>query len=207
MKNLLSENMLRFGTKNLSEAAQRELVLKSVMETINEHGLHNAVRSRLMEQSPKAGDTVSVNSPSKGYIDAPVPTDSKTLGEASRIIGELLKAMKGAGTDDAAASAAIYSISTPQIYYAVLWKLQHSTNVKTVMGYNYNLVGDFLSTDMTFAAGQQGGYVPGEGGRAVASPGAAIQWLLGTKNQYMDYQRHLRQFNKDERIKTEQFED
>jgi hypothetical protein len=51
MKNLLSENMLRFGTKNLSESAQRELVLKSIMETINEHGLHNAVRSRLMEQT------------------------------------------------------------------------------------------------------------------------------------------------------------
>ena len=49
MKNLLSENMLRFGTKNLSEAAQRELTLKSIMETINEHGLHNEIRSRLTE--------------------------------------------------------------------------------------------------------------------------------------------------------------
>lgn len=51
MKNLLSENMLRFGTKNLSEAAQRELVLKSIMETINEHGLHGAVRRSLTEQT------------------------------------------------------------------------------------------------------------------------------------------------------------
>ena len=51
MKNLLSENMLRFGTKNLSEAAQRELVLKSIMETINEHGLHNDIRQQLMEAS------------------------------------------------------------------------------------------------------------------------------------------------------------
>ena len=50
MKNLLSENMLRFRTKNLSEAVQRELVLKSIMETINEHGLHGAVRQRLTEQ-------------------------------------------------------------------------------------------------------------------------------------------------------------
>ena len=50
MKNLLSENMLRFGTKNLSEAAQRELVLKSIMETINEHGLHSSVRRYLFEQ-------------------------------------------------------------------------------------------------------------------------------------------------------------
>ena len=50
MKNLLSENMLRFGTKNLSEAAQRELILKSIMETINEHGLHSSVRRYLFEQ-------------------------------------------------------------------------------------------------------------------------------------------------------------
>ena len=91
MKNLLSENMLRFGTKNLSEAAQRELTLKSIMETINAYGLHRAVRQRLTEQSPKAGATVKVTSPSKGLINAPVPTDSKTLGEASRIIGELMK--------------------------------------------------------------------------------------------------------------------
>jgi len=50
MKNLLSENMLRFGTKNLSEAAQRELILKSIMETINQHGLHEHVKYRLMEE-------------------------------------------------------------------------------------------------------------------------------------------------------------
>ena len=54
MKNSLSENMLRFGTKNLSEAAQRELVLKSIMETINEHGLHKAVKRQLMEQGAPA---------------------------------------------------------------------------------------------------------------------------------------------------------
>jgi hypothetical protein len=47
MKNLLSENMLRFGTKNLSESIKKELILKSVMETINEHGLHNAVKRQL----------------------------------------------------------------------------------------------------------------------------------------------------------------
>jgi uncharacterized protein (UPF0297 family) len=48
-KNLLSENMLRFGTKNLSEGQKRKLVLESVMETIKEHGLHNEVKRRLNE--------------------------------------------------------------------------------------------------------------------------------------------------------------
>jgi hypothetical protein len=51
-KNLLSENMIRFGTKNLSERQERELVVKAIMETINQHGLHGEVRSRLIaEQS------------------------------------------------------------------------------------------------------------------------------------------------------------
>jgi len=49
MKNTLSENMMRFRTKNLSESAQKELIVKSIMETINQHGLHGAVRQRLTE--------------------------------------------------------------------------------------------------------------------------------------------------------------
>jgi len=51
MKNLLSENMMRFGTKNLSEAAKKELVLKSIMETIDQHGLQKEVRNALTEQT------------------------------------------------------------------------------------------------------------------------------------------------------------
>ena len=50
MKNLLSENMLRFGTKNLSESQQKELVVKSIMETIDQHGLRNVIYRRLSEQ-------------------------------------------------------------------------------------------------------------------------------------------------------------
>jgi hypothetical protein len=114
-----------------------------------------------------------------------VPTDSKTLGDASRIIGELLKAFKGKGTDDTAARKAIYSINSKKLYYAVLWKLQHSPTVKSTMGYNYNLVGDFLSTDMSYTQH--------------AMP---FQTVFGLSNkQYLDYERHLKQFNKDEKIK------
>jgi hypothetical protein len=116
-----------------------------------------------------------------------VPTDSKTLGEASRIIGELLKAFQGRGTDDTAARKAIYSINSKELYYAVLWKLQHSPTVKSIMGYNYNLVGDFLSTDMSYTQH--------------AMP---YQTVFGLSNkQYLDYERHLKQFNKDEEIKRD----
>jgi len=51
MKNLLSENMLRFGTKNLSESDQRKLVFESIMQTIKEHGLQSAVKRGLNEQA------------------------------------------------------------------------------------------------------------------------------------------------------------
>lgn len=51
MKNLLSENMMRFGTKNLSEAAQKELTLKSILETIDQYGLQKEVRKALAEQT------------------------------------------------------------------------------------------------------------------------------------------------------------
>lgn len=50
MKSLLSENMLRFGVKNLTESQQRELVVKSIMETIDQHGLRNVIYRRLTEQ-------------------------------------------------------------------------------------------------------------------------------------------------------------
>lgn len=51
MKNLLSENMLRFGTKNLSESTKTKLVFESIMQTIKEHGLQNAVRRSLLTEA------------------------------------------------------------------------------------------------------------------------------------------------------------
>jgi hypothetical protein len=192
MKNLLSENMLRFGTKNLSESAKKKLVFESIMQTIKEHGLTNAIRKQLTEA------TVKVDSPSNGYIDVTVPTDSKTLGTASKIIGTLLAAFGGGGTDDAKAGKAIYSINTPELYYAVLYKVQTSPVLKTTYGKNFKLVGEFLSEDMTFAAGTSTG-----GMRTTQSPGAVIQQLTGAQAQYKDYERHLRQFNLSEYIKQE----
>lgn len=49
MKNILSENMQRFGTKNLTESAKKKLIVKSIIETINQHGLQEAVKSALNE--------------------------------------------------------------------------------------------------------------------------------------------------------------
>jgi len=81
MKNILSENMLRFGTKNLSEAAQRQLVVKSIMETINQHGLHNAVRRRLMEQTVNENVTTYVENYRKAVITAFPNTFANVAGK------------------------------------------------------------------------------------------------------------------------------
>jgi len=67
MKNLLSENMLRFGTKNLSESTKTKLVFESIMQTIKEHGLQHAVRRSLLTEAPidllttKAKDVAAAN--------------------------------------------------------------------------------------------------------------------------------------------------
>lgn len=50
MKNILSENMLRFGVKNLSESNKKKLTLESILQTINEHGLTEDIKRLLNEQ-------------------------------------------------------------------------------------------------------------------------------------------------------------
>jgi hypothetical protein len=67
LKNLLSENMLRFGTKNLSESQERELVVKSIMETINQYGLHGEVKRKLSEQ---AAPGTQAKLAAKTFVDA-----------------------------------------------------------------------------------------------------------------------------------------
>lgn len=52
MKNILSENMLRFGVKNLSESNKKRLTLESILQTIQEHGLTEEVRKKLNESYP-----------------------------------------------------------------------------------------------------------------------------------------------------------
>ena len=108
-----------------------------------------------------------------------------------------MTAFGGLGTDDAKASQVIYSINSPKLYYAVLWTVQNSSSLRREYGKRFKLVGEFLSEDMSYAAGQKGGYIPG-GTRDVQSPGAAIQQLTGSDKQYRDYERHLKQFNLNE---------
>jgi hypothetical protein len=125
MKNLLSENMMRFGTKNLTEAAKKELTLKSIMETIDEHGLQKEVRAALSEQMR-----------------------DPNLGLAQKIVGMMWKAMSGLGTDNQKVLNAVMMIKTKDIYNSVLKIVKTSPKIKTEFGRNFPTVGAWLSTDM-----------------------------------------------------------
>lgn len=126
MKNLLSENMLRFGTKNLSEAAQRELTLKSIMETIDAHGLRNEVRRRLTETSTP---------------------DPKYLGYARKIAGMLMTALGGNDDEDGvlAALKLIKTYGGQPVYDNLLQIVKTSKNIKTQFGKNFKLVSSMIA--------------------------------------------------------------
>jgi hypothetical protein len=124
MKNLLSENMMRFGTKNLSEAAQKELTLKSILETIDQYGLQREVRKALAEQA------------------------DPNLGLAQKIVGMIWTAMSGMGTDEQKILKAVLMIKTKDIYNSVLKIVKTSPKIKAEFGQNYANVGDWISTDM-----------------------------------------------------------
>jgi len=137
MKNLLSENMMRFGTKNLTEASQKELIVKSIMETINQHGLHSAVRRNLSEQSP-------------------VKADKNFYGYAQKVYNEIDKGlggkMLGMADDEDRVVAAVKSIDTiagkengAQVYANLLQLVKKSPVLKAKYSRNYNLVATFIS--------------------------------------------------------------
>ena len=124
MKNLLSENMLRFGTKNLSESAQKELTLKSILETIDQYGLQKEVRKALAEQA------------------------DPNLGLAQKIVGMIWTAMSGMGTDEQKILNAVLMIKTKDVYDSVLKIVKTSPKIKTEFGKNFPTVGSWIATDM-----------------------------------------------------------
>ena len=130
MKNLLSENMMRFGTKNLTEAAKKELVLKSIMETINQHGLQKEVRNALTE-----APTAAVADPN--------------LGLAQKIVGMIWTGMTAQmGTDEQKVLNAVMMIKNKPIYDSVLKIVRTSPKIKTEFGKNFPTVGAWIATDI-----------------------------------------------------------
>ncbi len=168
-KNLLSENMLRFGTKNLSERQQRELVVKSIMETINQHGLHGEVRRRLTEADAPSKknwafeDDVKWQDAKKLGVKFRARTLDPTTGspteygplvyqsdtsvtEASTVLQGIIKVLGTTGTSDPAALAAALKKINANNYYALLWKVRYGSSFRSITKSNgYNTVTDWIS--------------------------------------------------------------
>ena len=124
MKNLLSENMLRFGTKNLSEAAQKELTLKSILETIDQYGLQKEVRKALAEQA------------------------DPNLGLAQKIVGMMWTGLSYiGGTDEEKIIKALKMITSKEIYNSVLNIVRTSPKIKAEWGNNFPTVIKWIETD------------------------------------------------------------
>jgi hypothetical protein len=216
MKNILSENLLRFGVKNLSESQKRALTLKSIMETIDAHGLRQEVRKALTEaDQPKDPNAVIIFSVPGGTVDAmykagrnakdeygPLVIQSPTsLKEASTILSTLMK-LVGQGNAESPEMIKQIQQITANNYPAILWKVRYGSSFKAGNSRksNYNTVSDWLSRSVdipspTVTGGSSGaGGGSGHGGKGI---GGVRDFFIGTKTAEA-IEAHLTKFSTDE---------
>ena len=150
MKNLLSENMLRFGTKNLTEKQQTELVVKSIMETINQHGLQNVIKRKLNEQAEGRFDTPEFKT-AAGKLDKQMGTHLKQGGVVEKIVGMLAKAINGVLTDKQMIADALKLIPRnggKVIYDQLLAYVQKNPQTHKLFGKYYPTVMALIQDEM-----------------------------------------------------------
>ena len=173
---------------------------------LNEEEAMDAMMSTDMTDAasdyPKPGAIVHINT---GKEPKSVPTDSATVGMASKIIGTIMTATSGID-DNEKVQNAIYSIKTPQLYYACLWMVAKSTKVKAHYGFNFSTICNMLSQDMTYASGTAAG-IDDHIRTSTEFIGAKVARKAGYTGMYADIERHLQQFNDVENIKKESLGD
>ena len=209
MKNILSENLLRFGVKNLSESQKRALTLKSIMETIDAHGLRQEVRKALTEgdvpSKPNADIVIGKDANTVTYKESenfePLVIQSPTsLKEASTILSTLMK-LVGQGKAESPEMIKQIQQITANNYPAILWKVRYGSSFKAGNSRksNYNTVCDWLSrsVDIPSPSGETTGgpNVPGVGGKGPL--GFVRDTIIGTKTAEA-IERHLSKLNNDE---------
>ena len=127
MKNLLSENMLRFGTKNLSESQKQKLSEQS------------ADPAELKASGWSGRDIKRL-----GALDKQLGTGQKNLGIAMKIAGQIMAATRGAFNHDpnkiASALKLIKQYGGKAVYDSLLWYVSKSADFKQKEGQNYPLV-------------------------------------------------------------------
>lgn len=211
MKNILSENLLRFGVKNLTEAQTRALTLKSIMETIDAHGLHTEVRRALTEaDAPKDANavidfSVQGNVGESGFKLAPgtnsilVMQSPTSLKEASTILGQIMK-LAGSGQAESPQMIDTVKQITKNNYPMILWKVRYGSTFKSNTGSNYKTVCDWLSKFVDKSSGR------GAGGTSATSNkgliGSVSDFFRGTETADA-IGDHLYKFNTAEVFRNE----
>lgn len=213
MKNILAENLLRFGVKNLSDSGQKQLVIKSIMETINQHGLHTEVRRALIEADaptdtnavianlqPGGGNISDVYKTAPGSTDVLVMQSPTSLKEASIILGQIMK-LVGSGQAESPQMINTIKQITANNYPMILWKVRYGSTFKSNTGSNYNTVCDWLAKSVDKASQS------GAGSSAAGAPGgkgpigAISDFFRGTKTAEA-IAAHLEKFNNVEYFKN-----
>ena len=131
MKNLLSENMLRFGTKNLSESQKQKLSEQSAGADLKASGMSGKDIKRV------------------GVLDKGLGVGQKNLGIAMKIAGQIMGATRGAFNHDpnkiASALKLIKQNGGKTVYDSLLWYVSKSADFKQKEGQNYPLVIQWIS--------------------------------------------------------------
>jgi len=209
MKNILSENLLRFGVKNLSESQRRALTLKTILETIDAHGLRKEVRNALTEaDSPNVpntvlditpsganmGDVYKIGEDAKGNSGPLVMQSPTSLKEASTILGQIMK-LVGSGQAESPQMINTIKQITANNYPMILWKVRYGSTFKSNTGSNYNIVCDWLAKSVDKASPSAGGSsAAGEYSGGKGPIGAISDFFRGTKTAEA-IESHLMKFN------------
>jgi hypothetical protein len=157
MRNRLTERDLsRIVKRVINESEKRKLVFESIMQTINEHGLHGAVgRSLLTEgEAPDKGfifKDINSDAPGIRYIEGGAgisPYQSATsLAEGQQIIQKLILIMSKGGAQVVGKQlASVLGQITANNYYIILWKVRYGSAFKSITKHNYNSIKDWISS-------------------------------------------------------------
>jgi hypothetical protein len=174
MRNRLTERDLSRIVKRVinesNKSEKRKLVFESIMQTINEHGLHGAVgRSLLTEgDAPDKGFVFKdINAPDNDvryskegdFKSGITPYQSTTsLAEAQQIIQKLILIMSKGGAQAVGKQlASVLGQITANNYYIILWKVRYGSAFKSITKRNYNTIKDWIaSKGMDIPAGGRG---------------------------------------------------
>ena len=150
MRNRLTERDLsRIVKRVINESENRKLVFESVMQTINEHGLHGAVgRSLLTEGDAPDKKFVFTGNYYGSDLEGKSPYQSATsLAEAQQIIQKLILVMSKGGAQVVGKQlASVLGQITANNYYMLLWKVRFGSSFKSITKRNYNTIKDWIAS-------------------------------------------------------------